>query len=171
MRRQHPFFTSFGLLFTTLLLAGLGVLLWRTGGLAFSPGRLSARSRMNVALKGFTAHADFEGECSRCHQPLKTSQAVLCMDCHDSIQEQIELSAGTHSTMQNPQNCFSCHPDHRGVDFNPTRAAYAFYDHSQTRFSLVRHQVNYDATPLPCLSCHQDEPEFTTVDGACTICQ
>ena len=72
--------------------------------------------------------------------------------------------------MQNPQNCFTCHPDHRGVDFNPTRAAYAFYDHSQTRFSLVRHQVNYDATPLPCLSCHQDEPEFTTADGACTIC-
>jgi hypothetical protein len=30
LRRQHPFLSTFGLLLTALLLAGLGIILWRT---------------------------------------------------------------------------------------------------------------------------------------------
>ena len=170
MRRQHPFISLFGLILTALLLAGLGVVLWRTGGLAFSPGRLSAKIRENVSLQGFASHASFEGECRLCHQPLQSSQGVLCMECHDSIRRQIDLSAGTHSTIPNVEKCFLCHADHRGTTFDPTRAAYASYDHARTRFSLVRHQVNYDTAPMSCLSCHQEDPEFAISEAACADC-
>jgi hypothetical protein len=81
MRRVHPLFTLQGLVFLVIFFACLGVLYCRYGLALFSPGRLSARSLPGVAYAGFSSHAGFEAQCSRCHQPLRTTQDVLCMDC------------------------------------------------------------------------------------------
>jgi hypothetical protein len=85
-----------GLLILALLLAGLGLTLWRQGGLAFSPGALSARKKPGVMLNGFGAHADFERECRYCHQPLTHVQGDLCVACHQEIADQVVLMNGVH---------------------------------------------------------------------------
>jgi len=170
MRRVHPFSSIFGFLATAFLLAGLAALLWRDGGIAFSPGVLSAKSQPGVTLKGFVSHADFEADCSHCHQPLKTTQDSLCLDCHTSVGEQIRRKDGTHSLIQNVTRCFACHTDHHGAEFDPTRAAFTLFDHSATHFSLLRHQVNYDAKPMECLACHQYEGKLAFSDAYCTLC-
>lgn len=170
MRRQHPFLSTSGILVTAVLLAVLGILLWRSGGKAFSPGRLSVKSKPGVSLQGFASHAAFEGDCSLCHQPLQKAQHMLCLDCHEDVQGDIDQKKGTHALIDSIERCFSCHSDHQGEGFDPTLAAYAHFDHSNTHFSLIRHQVNYDTTPIACSSCHTTQGEFTASVTACAVC-
>jgi hypothetical protein len=170
MRRVHPFLSTFGLLATAGLLTVLAGMLWRTGGLAFSPGRLSAVSKPGITLKGFASHEAFEAECVLCHQPLKTQQATLCLDCHARVAAQIQSGEGSHSQITNVQQCYACHSDHRGRSFDPGRSAHAHFDHSTTHFSLLRHQVDYDATPMGCDDCHQDNLDFTESEPTCSQC-
>lgn len=170
MRRVHPFLSTFGLLATAGLLTVLAVLLWRTGGLAFSPGRLSAMSKPGVALKGFASHEAFAAECSLCHQPLKARQGALCLDCHSEVADQIQRVEGAHSRIANVQQCYACHSDHQGRDFDLKRSAYVYFDHTATNFSLLRHQVDYDASPIDCAACHQEKADFTVSEANCSLC-
>lgn len=162
--------STFGLLATVVMLSVLAVLLWRTGGLAFSPGKLSAIRQPGVTLKGFASHEAFETECSRCHQPLKTRQVALCLDCHTRVAAQLERGEGAHSQMVNVQQCYACHSDHQGRDFDLRRAAYAYFDHTKVNFSLLRHQVDYDASAIACIACHQESAEFTVLESNCSLC-
>jgi len=138
--------------------------------MAFSPGRLSAKSRPGLVLKGYTSHAAFEGDCSLCHQPLKAAQATLCLDCHSSVAKEIRQKIGTHSLIDQVEQCFDCHTDHHGENFDPSLASFASFDHSRTRFSLARHQVNYDTSPMECKACHQADTGFTISDSTCALC-
>jgi hypothetical protein len=52
------------------------------------------------------------------------------------------------------EKCYACHSDHQGSDFSPAQAALDDFDHSITGFSLIRHQVDYDASPIACEACH-----------------
>jgi len=38
MKRQHPLLSTLGITLTAILFVGLGAVLWRSGGKAFSPG-------------------------------------------------------------------------------------------------------------------------------------
>lgn len=154
---------------TLLLLVFMGIWGWQQRGLLFSPGRLSAKSQPGVTLQGFSAHAEFEKECSRCHQSLETKQAFLCTDCHTNITEQIDSQDDVHGKLDNVLQCEKCHPDHRGADFDPAQAALEFFDHDITNFRLIRHQFNFDATPLVCSRCHLS-PEFEAKNQACEDC-
>jgi hypothetical protein len=153
MRRRSTVFSLPGLLILALLLAGLGLTLWRQGGLAFSPGALSARKKPGVMLNGFGAHADFERECRYCHQPLTHIQGDLCVACHQDIADQVVLMNGVHGVLENVQLCSDCHSDHRGSEFDLRRDAHDNFDHALTRFSLIWHQVDYSVTPLECARC------------------
>jgi hypothetical protein len=148
MRRVHPLLSPLGIGMTILIFLGLGFSFIKDGSAMFSPGDLTAQGLAGVALGGFTSHADFENECKYCHAPLETSQADLCIRCHTSVMEQIVAQAGTHFGLENIQECRACHPDHKGRDFDPSAAAFTFFDHAQTGFSLIWHQVNYDAVGL-----------------------
>lgn len=171
MKRQPSFLSASGLIATVLMLAGLGVVLWLGGGKMFSPGKLSAKSLPGVMLEGFVSHAQFEAECSRCHQPLKTTQDMLCMNCHRRVALQIENRRGTHAYIENVNRCAQCHSDHRGEDFDPTKGAFALFDHSRTAFTLVWHQVDYDTTPIECADCHVMETgNFTLAIAGCISC-
>ncbi len=146
------------------------MVLWRTGGLAFSPGRLSAKNTSGMQHQGFSSHADFESDCSHCHQPLKMTQDALCLDCHQDISTQIGQLQGTHGMIQNVHLCFSCHSDHHGEEYDLIQAAYAAFDHSRTDFTLIRHQVDYDTSLMECMDCHQDDRGFTFSEAACALC-
>lgn len=163
-------FTLFGFFVTLLFLAGVGFNTWLHGGQAYSPGELSARSIPGVELQGFASHADFEPDCSRCHQPLKTRQDALCLECHENVADQIAEKNGTHAHLEMVSPCFDCHSDHQGRDFNPTEAAFKTFDHSLTHFSLVWHQVTYNTVPMACTDCHNLEGQFKTDMDNCALC-
>ena len=48
MRRRSTILSLLGLVILVLLLTGLGLTIWRQGGLTFSPGNLSANNRLET---------------------------------------------------------------------------------------------------------------------------
>ena len=52
-----------------LLLSGIAAALAFTGGLAFSPGEVSAEARNHTPLNGQASHVTFETACGQCHAP------------------------------------------------------------------------------------------------------
>ena len=170
MKRQNPLVTPVGAALTLILFAILGSSLWFSGGKAFSPGKLSAKQRAASSRQGYESHAAFEAECELCHAPLKTTQAQLCLECHQDIRQQISTAKGTHSLMDDPNQCARCHPDHRGRDFDPLHSAFALFDHTKAHFDLVWHQVDYRLAPIECAACHAIETDFAVSNIDCENC-
>ncbi len=164
MKRINPIGSVLGFFLTILLFVGLGISLWFDRGLAFSPGQVTGKSQAGVIIDGYTSHADFEKSCGNCHQPLKTNLATSCLSCHTDIRQQVQNGQGAHSQIEKINQCSSCHPEHRGRNFDPTLASFQLFDHSKTSFSLIRHQENYDTTPMSCSACHAG-PDFTGVSN------
>lgn len=171
MRRSFTFFSPFSLLLTSIMILLLSLSVWFRGGMAFSPGRLSAKTRLGAALGGFTSHAEFEAQCNRCHQPVETAQNILCVNCHLNIAQQLTDRIGVHGKLSPATRCAACHPDHRGHDFDPTLAALPFFDHSAASFSLMHHRFDYDLTPMACSACHVPESQDFAADvQRCSAC-
>ncbi len=170
MKRLNPIGSLLGIILTMLLFIGLGLSLWYDRGLAFNPGPVTEISKAGLTISGFTSHAEFEKQCSTCHEPLVTNLATKCMSCHEEVNQQVQDGNGVHSQIPNFTECSTCHPEHRGRTFDPTTAAYQLFDHSTTLFSLNWHQENYDATPMQCKSCHIND-NFSIVDNqTCLEC-
>jgi hypothetical protein len=154
MRRPYSFFSPFSLGLTLIMILFLSLSVWFRGGMAFSPGRLSANSRAGTTLEGFNSHAEFEAQCQRCHQPAEASQNILCVDCHQAVAEQLVGQSGVHGVIAPASQCAACHPDHRGRDFDPASASHSLFDHTKTDYSLSHHHFNYDLSPMACAACH-----------------
>lgn len=183
-RRAGPLYSPVGCGATTLLVLMLGLLLSRQGGRPFSPGELSAASPRGKPLQGLASHAEFEGECLRCHVPWQGVRAVQCENCHTDVAEQRDLNSGLHGRLPDAGRCFICHTDHKGQEANVTQIALDDFEHERfTEFSLVLHATGYGGAPLTCESCHPQgrfeaaavaciechrsgEPEFTAGHGA-----
>ncbi len=170
MKRLNPVGSLLGFLLTLLLFIGLGFSLWFNRGLAFSPGKVSAKSADGIVIQGFTSHADFEKQCGNCHAPLTTNLATRCLDCHTEIDQQIKTGQGIHSQIAAVDGCASCHPEHRGRSFDPTSASFQLFDHTTSGFSLNWHQVNYDATPMQCSECHKNNSYHVVNNLECLDC-
>ena len=170
LNRSNPWTSRLGWLLAVLLLAGLGLSLWKDRGLAFSPGPVTGLQQDGVVLQGFSSHAEFEKACRTCHQPFKATVGELCLACHHEIAAQLADAAGFHSQLQEVERCYACHSDHHGRDFNPTLAALQFFDHTFTRFSLAHHQQNYDGTPMTCRACHIQDDYRHVADTLCQDC-
>ncbi len=173
MNRKASLSTLISLIVTSLLVLGLVGWLVFIGGTVFSPGPVTARAAADKPdIKGFKNHAEFENQCNLCHQPLQNDQATLCLDCHKNVDTEIQKNQGLHAKIADVRKCFNCHPDHKGRDFSPLQAGAARFDHTQTKFSLVRHQVNYNAAPLECVDCHQGMQKdiFIAEDTSCINC-
>lgn len=154
MKSHNPLFSTASLLFTLVLFGGLGVWAVINRGVIFSPGDLSAMRDPGVNLGGFDSHAEFEIECSRCHQPLNGPQSEQCLQCHTDVKHQITANTSLHSTITNVDQCYYCHSDHQGRNFDLNIEAALKFDHTVTQFNLIWHQIDYDATPMACKSCH-----------------
>jgi hypothetical protein len=153
-----------------ILLSALGLTLWRQGGLAFSPGALSSQSRPNVSTGGFNSHAEFEGQCALCHQPLTSLQADLCAECHTTIKDQVAMEEGLHGKLENVRQCAGCHSDHLGREFDLRLGHLGDFDHSLVSFSLIWHQVDYSMAAMDCLACHITDDQFSVSTLSCAAC-
>lgn len=123
--------------------------MWKNGGLAFSPGPVSAQGHPGITLQEFGSHADFEKDCARCHQPMSTDQTGLCTQCHENIAEQRAAKMGTHGSIDPSTRCANCHQEHKGRDYDPVAFAVSQFDHTQTRLPLIGAHAS-----LECQNCH-----------------
>jgi len=170
MQRQHPLLSGLGLVLTAILLAGLALVIWKSGGLAFSPGRLSALETEGRTQSQFKSHSDFQSQCSRCHAPFESTMDKLCTECHDDIADQISSRFGTHGNIDQVNKCYLCHKDHQGNDFDMLADALDLFDHSQTDFQLTQHLIDYQSKLILCKDCHADKSQFSKVNIYCEAC-
>jgi hypothetical protein len=170
MRRKWAIFSPLSIILTLVLFSGLGATVWRSGGQSFSPGALSAKGYTAVTLAGYASHADFEGQCSLCHQPLKSVQAELCVDCHSGVAQQIVAEVGVHGNTTSVMACADCHSDHHGNDFDPLWGALWVFDHASADFSLQHHLVDDGGNPIACTACHIEEQGFKVDLSGCVVC-
>jgi hypothetical protein len=110
----------------------------------FSPGPLA---RPHASLEGLE-------KCKQCHQEQKGLSAKLCLDCHSEINARVAKGAGFHGHMQPAKRdeCQSCHPDHRGVDFSMVEweGGKNKFQHQQTGWPLKGGHAK-----VKCDDCHQ----------------
>ena len=170
MQRMHPILSPLGIGFTILIFLGLGISFILDGSAMFNPGKLTTQASDYQSLGGYTSHAEFENECRFCHAPFRTTQGDLCTRCHTDITKQLADQSGSHAKMKNISNCRSCHPDHRGRDFDATRAGFALFDHNLANFVLTWHQIDFNGVTLSCESCHNLENRFIVQQKTCMAC-
>lgn len=170
MRRRSTIFSLPSLLIFAALLAALGLAIWRQGGLAFSPGELSSTGDAGVMLAGYDSHADFESQCSYCHQPLTSLQAELCMECHTDIDLQVTMKNSLHGKFENIMKCAQCHTDHQGRAHDLRLGSLQDFEHSRLNFSLIWHQVDYEQAPITCTGCHVADNQFSVKNEYCSSC-
>ncbi len=135
-----------------LLLLGSAVVNAQSVGGFISPGDLA---KPHVDLEGIT-------NCTQCHE-LGGVSDTLCLDCHDGVQAQVQSGEGFHALQR--KNCTSCHPDHRGRDFEMVQFDDKDFKHQSTGFPLAG-----DHGDLECKECHKDEDTFLGLDKQCLSC-
>ncbi len=114
-----------------------------TGYGQISPGDLSQ------------AHAKLEGmsNCTQCHEIGEKVLDSKCLSCHKEIQTLINNKKGLHA---NPEvirkDCFECHSDHNGRNFDMVRFDQDNFKHVQTGYKLEgKHET------IDCNKCHKSE--------------
>jgi predicted CXXCH cytochrome family protein len=141
------------------------------------------------------AHAKLEGisNCTQCHVLGNKVSSDKCLTCHTEIKERITLQKGYHSSTDvKGKDCFSCHSEHNGKNFQLIRFDSAKFDHNLTGYTLsVPHakkdckdchstkyiadqkikgkKYTYLGVIQECLTCHADYHQ-KTLSAVCLIC-
>lgn len=106
-----------------------------------SPGDLS---KVHTLLEGLS-------NCTSCHEVGHKVTNQKCLTCHTEIQSRIDQQKGFHvSTLVKGKDCFACHSEHHGVNFQIIRFATDTFRHELTGYLLQgAHQKQ------ACSSCHK----------------
>ena len=134
--------------------AGLLIMLGIFGVMALTaPGEVISNGPIS------SNHATFSSDCSSCHTPLNGVSDESCQDCHEKYGDELGIySFDTHylyrtndfsrlGATSDELACFSCHPEHNGLDAAITQVSDA-----------------------QCQTCHEvesfnkDHPEFHAVE-------
>jgi len=142
-----------------------------------------------------TAHAHLEGmsNCTQCHVLGNKVSSEKCLTCHAEVKERIGLQKGYHSSAYiKGKDCFVCHSDHHGKNFQLIRFDLEKFDHNLTGYSLSApharkeckdcHNTKYIAdakikakkytfmgVSTDCLNCHSDY-HMKTLSTNCLNC-
>lgn len=140
-------------------------------------------------------HAHLEGNenCTKCHTLGDKVTNDKCLACHSGIDKRIQQNRGYHASYQvKGKDCYVCHNDHHGRNFDIIRFDPDTFNHDLTGYQLQGahntldckscHQKDYlidqdlkekDFTYLglgtSCLSCHEDYHQGT-LDNNCLFC-
>jgi nitrate/TMAO reductase-like tetraheme cytochrome c subunit len=101
------------------------------------------------------AHAHLEGmlSCTKCHVLGDKVSNEKCLDCHKEIKSRIDQKKGFHSSTEvKGKDCFSCHSDHHGRNFEIVRFDTEKFNHDLTGYKLTGAHTKPD-----CRACHRDE--------------
>ena len=131
------------LLFSTIFIGGFKTFA------QISPGELSK------------AHANLEGvsNCTKCHAVGNKVTNQKCLDCHKEINSLISAKKGFHASAEvTGKDCFVCHNDHHGRNFQIIKFDKATFDHAKTGYVLKGAHAKEDCKACNCKSCHK--PSF-----------
>lgn len=113
-----------------------------------SPGKLT------------NAHAEYEGtlNCTLCHDLGKKVSNTKCLDCHDILRDRMDQQLGYHASMEvQGKDCFECHSEHHGREFDMVRFDEENFYHLLTGYELTGEHLTID-----CRECHQ--PDYIVND-------
>lgn len=131
-------------------------------------------------------HADLDSvtKCTSCHDLGRGLSWDKCMGCHDTVRDEVRSGTGFHA--KKGDNCATCHPDHRGRDFELIRIVESDFDHDATGFPLRQAHAEaacadchteagtWEGLSTECVSCHTDphgaEQSSRSLLGACEDC-
>lgn len=102
------------------------------------------------------AHEQLEGltNCTQCHVLGKKVTNEKCLDCHKEIRNLIDSKRGYHASAEvKGKDCFVCHSEHHGKNFQITRFDQENFDHKLTGYVLEGKHAK-----INCKDCHK--PEF-----------
>lgn len=140
-------------------------------------------------------HAHLEGlsNCTQCHVLGNKVLNEKCLKCHIEIEERITLQKGYHASVEvKGKDCFTCHSDHNGKNFQLIHIDVEKFDHNLTGFSLTiphskktckdchdtpyitdqvikRKKFTYLGVKTDCLNCHADYHK-KTLSSTCLNC-
>lgn len=156
---------------------------WGEGFAQLSPGELSK----------YHKHLEGLSNCTQCHDLGKKVSNQKCLDCHTEIAVRIESNKGYHASKEViGKDCFSCHSDHHGREFQIVRFIVEEFEHHKTGYNLegahreqecsdchqskfiqqekIREkQYTYLGLNAECLSCHTDYHQ-NTMATSCLDC-
>lgn len=98
-------------------------------------------------------HSKFEGmsNCTECHDLGKDVSNQKCIECHTEIKSLIENNRGYHSSEEvKKENCYKCHSEHFGREFQIIRFDKDAFDHNLTGYKLTGKHADTD-----CANCHK----------------
>jgi len=105
-----------------------------------SPGELSQ------------SHAKWDGlkNCTNCHTLGEGLSNNKCLDCHKEIKTRIDNNRGYHSSNEvKGKECWTCHSEHNGRNFNLIKFNTKSFNHSKTGYDLTgKHKE------IECKDCH-----------------
>ena len=126
-----------------LLFISLAIFLQGEALAQISPGPLSK------------AHAELEGmsNCTQCHTLGSKVSNDKCLSCHKEIKSRLSANKGLHaSPSYKSKDCFTCHSEHHGRNFEMIRFDKKTFDHNLTGYTLSgKHKVT------DCRECHKKE--------------
>ena len=140
-------------------------------------------------------HSQLEGisNCTQCHELGNKVNNSKCLACHTEIKDQISQEKGYHVSVEvKGKDCFVCHNDHHGKNFQLVRMDISTFDHNLTGYTLTGahakkeckdcHNVKFITSPKiksknftylglnqKCLTCHSDYHQKTLSDN-CLEC-
>ncbi|MBK7713220.1 MAG: cytochrome C [Bacteroidales bacterium] len=140
-------------------------------------------------------HSNLEGisNCTQCHVLGNKQTNEKCLACHTEINERISSRKGYHSSSDvKGKQCFSCHSEHNGKNFQLIRLDINKFDHKLTGYTLsaphakkeckdchaskfigeakLKSKKNtYLGVKTECLNCHNDY-HIRTLSSNCLTC-
>jgi hypothetical protein len=106
-----------------------------------SPGKLTS------------AHAKLEGlsNCTACHELGNKVTSAKCMECHKEIKSLIDAKKGYHTSAEvKGKDCFACHSDHHGRNFQIVR-----FDTIKFNHQLASYELKGKHAKISCSACHK----------------
>ncbi|MEI7812221.1 MAG: cytochrome C [Ignavibacteria bacterium] len=100
-------------------------------------------------------HSKLEGmsNCTNCHVIGAQVNNSKCLDCHTEIKQSVSSGHGFHSSDKvRGKNCWNCHSEHHGRNFNIIKFDKNSFDHSSTGFELTGKH-----SKAQCVDCHQSK--------------
>jgi hypothetical protein len=138
------------------------------GCLPHTQAHASSFEELVMPGKVIEGHAEYEGECTKCHRPFsKSAQAQLCLDCHEKVDADITEKAGYHGRIPGikEMECKRCHSEHLGRGADVVQLDPETFNHGLTDFELKGAH-----TSTACKRCHKADKKFRDAPKACFDC-